>query len=613
MTNKLEESLENFRNIAEQSLIGILVIQDGVFKYFNDKFLEICGYSAEEVLSWVPNEFVKIIHPEDREFVIEQVRKKVAGDSDIFNQDQFRIIRKDEEIIIVEIFSKTINYNGRFADLIMTLDITDKIKAEQKLKKFMDSATDCFFLLDSKLNCINLNKKALTMLGLKKEEVIGKNILEIQPSLREKSRYNKYLEVVKTGKSFFIEDVNPDPKLGELHYNLNAFKVGDGLGVIATDITKQKKIEHDLRESEEKFFKAFNSNALAMSISTFEEGRMIEVNDAFLKLLGLTRKKLIGKTAKEANLWGKGERKRMLRTVKEEGSVINYETDYKSKDREVRYGLFSFVKIEFNKKPYLLTIINDITRRKLVEKKLIESKEKYRQAYNQAEFYKDIFIHDINNTLQSLYSSIQLIDMNLEKISKRNSIKELIDIIYKQVNRGIKLTSNVHKLSQLENHEISIEEVELFKFLNRSIEFIKNSFQDKKVQIKYDTFSDKISILGNDLLQDVFENIMINSVRYNDNDIVEIIIRISRVEEDGIIYCKLEFIDNGIGIEDERKEKVLTRVDPNSKTTYGMGLGLSLVKKIIDNYEGKVWIEDRVDGDYSKGTNVILLIQKGDS
>ena len=53
-------------------------------------------------------------------------------------------------------------------------------------------------------------------------------------------------------------------------------------------------------------------------------------------------------------------------------------------------------------------------------------------------------------------------------------------------------------------------------------------------------------------------------------------------------------------------------MDNDSKTTYGMGLGLSLVKKIIENYNGQIWIEDKVKGDYSQGTNVILLIPNGD-
>ncbi|MFX1365969.1 MAG: PAS domain S-box protein [Promethearchaeota archaeon] len=500
----LNRLIENFKIISEQSLFGIIIIQDGKLKYFNKRVSETSGYSKEEIESWAPNDFLNTIHPEDREFVAEQARKRQLADPDVIDQYKYRTIRKNGEIAWIEIFTKTVNYEGRPAILAMTYNITEKVKAEQQLK-----------------------------------------------------------------------------------------------------------------ESEEKFSKAFNSNALAMCITTFKEGIVIEANKAFLDILDISENDFKGKTILELGGWGSDQswRETALKTLENKGMILNFESEIISPTGtgESKFGLFSFVKIELNKKPFVLTIINDITRLKLAERKLKDSKEKYLRAYNQAEFYKDLFIHDINNTLQSLYSSIQLIDMDLEDSRKNNNIKELIDIVYRQINRGTKLVSNVRKLSQLEEHEISIEEVELFDFLNRSIEFLKNSFQERKIQINIDIINEKILVRGNELLQDVFENILINSVRHNNNDIVEIIIKTSQVEQDGTTFYKLEFIDNGIGIEDERKESVLSRVYSDSKTTYGMGLGLTLVKKIIENYGGKIWIEDKVEGDYSKGTNVILLIQKGGS
>ncbi len=624
---KLKGSEEKFRNIADHSLVAISVLQDGVYKYFNDKLVEINGYSAEEIRNWAPNEFAKIIHPEDREFVMEQARKKQTGDSDVINQYQFRIKRKDGEIRWIEIFSKTINYEGQPADLIMTNDITDKKKIEQKLKeseeKFRNIAEQSLMGISVTQDGVfkYFNDRVIESLGYSVEEIEswGPNEFAkfIYPEDREfvmeqaqkkqagdpdvVNQY-QYRIITKDGVikwlEIFAKTINYDGHTADL--------------AMTVDITDKIEAEQKLKESEEKFSKAFNSNALAMSISTMDEGIIIEVNDAFLKLFGFSRKEITGKTASEARLKGREERKEMLRTIEEQGSIINHETDYKTKSGEVRYGLFSFVKILLNDKPFLLTIINDITPLKIAEQKLKQSKEKYLRAYNQVEFYKDLFIHDITNNLQSLYSSIQLIDINLDENCKNNTIKDFINIIYRQINRGTELVANVRKLSQLEAEEVFIDEIDVFEVLNRSIEFLKNLFQDKKIQIKWDISSEKVLILGNNLLQDVFENILINSVRYNNNDIAEIIIKASQVEQNGISYWKLEFIDNGIGIENERKESVLSRADLDSKTTYGMGLGLSLVKKIIENYGGKVWIEDKVEGDYSKGTNVILLMQKGD-
>ncbi|MFX1324018.1 MAG: PAS domain S-box protein, partial [Promethearchaeota archaeon] len=127
---ELKESEEKFRTIAEQSFMGIIVIQDGVFKYYNEQARELNGYSDNEIMSWEPYEFSKLIHPEDKEFVINQAKKKEKGEEDVIQHYKYRLIKKSGEIRWIENFSKTIMYKGRTADLVMSVDITEKIQAE---------------------------------------------------------------------------------------------------------------------------------------------------------------------------------------------------------------------------------------------------------------------------------------------------------------------------------------------------------------------------------------------------------------------------------------------------------------------------------------------------
>ncbi|MFX1364825.1 MAG: PAS domain-containing protein, partial [Promethearchaeota archaeon] len=141
---ELKESEEKFRTIAEHSLVGISIIQDGIIKYFNKTLTEIDGYTEEDVKSWKPNEFQKVFHPEDREFVMEQARKKQRGDPDVIPQYQYRITRKDGKIRWIEIFSKTVTYKGRPADLAMTHDITDKVNAERLIKDSEEKFSKAF-------------------------------------------------------------------------------------------------------------------------------------------------------------------------------------------------------------------------------------------------------------------------------------------------------------------------------------------------------------------------------------------------------------------------------------------------------------------------------------
>jgi signal transduction histidine kinase len=117
----------------------------------------------------------------------------------------------------------------------------------------------------------------------------------------------------------------------------------------------------------------------------------------------------------------------------------------------------------------------------------------------------------------------------------------------------------------------------------------------------------KISIQADELLKDVFENILINAVKHNDNPNIEIVIKTSKLQDDGIFFLQIEFIDNGKGIPEARRKSIFTRGFKEDRSVSGMGLGLSLVKTITDKYNAKILIESRVQEDYSKGTNFKLL------
>ncbi len=106
----------------------------------------------------------------------------------------------------------------------------------------------------------------------------------------------------------------------------------------------------------------------------------------------------------------------------------------------------------------------------------------------------------------------------------------------------------------------------------------------------------------------MFENILTNAVKYNNSIPIEILIKSSQEIRKGRNFIKLEFLDNGIGIPDDRKGIIFQRGYEKEKQSKGMGFGLSLVKRIILNYEGEIWVENNVKGDYTKGSNFILLI-----
>ena len=131
----LRESEQKFRVLTEQSLLAMGIIQDGMFKYANQAHRHMTGYSIDEIMSWQPYEFAKIIHPDDRAFVMEQSQKKQAGDPDQVTHYQYRGITKTGEIKWLEMYSKTVSYQGKNANFFTFIDITERKRAEESLQR----------------------------------------------------------------------------------------------------------------------------------------------------------------------------------------------------------------------------------------------------------------------------------------------------------------------------------------------------------------------------------------------------------------------------------------------------------------------------------------------
>ena len=250
----------------------------------------------------------------------------------------------------------------------------------------------------------------------------------------------------------------------------------------------------------------------------------------------------------------------------------------------------------------------NITEKKTAEEKIKKSEEKYRKAYYQANLYRDIFAHDINNILQNISSSVELSSLYLNNPEKLNTIKELYEIVDEQVNRAKKLIINVRKITELDESEINLEKMDANRVLNNAIEFLQSSFLTRNINIQINTSNKRNYVYANDLLLDIFENLLINAVRHNNKSKIEIIIDINKEEKEDKNYLKMQFKDNGVGISDYRKKSIFERGIRKLYKSKGMGLGLSLVKKIIDTYHGDIWVEDRVKGDYKQGSNFVVLI-----
>jgi PAS domain S-box-containing protein len=232
--------------------ITISTLEDGTYVDVNEAFTRLSGYKKEEVIGKTSVELNIWKDNKDRLKYTEMLEK----DGHVKNLE-LELRNKKGEIIYVLTSAELIDYEDKPHLLTIVKDITEQKIAEsalraseERLTSFMNSASDSFYLLDSDLNFVDINIKGLEIIGKNKEDVVGKNIKDIVPDIESSGRYEKHLNVIRTGKSFEIEDFVPHPVFGDMHFILKSFKVGDGLGVIASDVTKHKKMTEELLQSE---------------------------------------------------------------------------------------------------------------------------------------------------------------------------------------------------------------------------------------------------------------------------------------------------------------------------------------------------------------------------
>lgn len=143
------------------------------------------------------------------------------------------------------------------------------------LSLFMDSSTEGMAILDSDLNFLEVNEATTRILGQPREVFEGTNVRDLSPDAVRSGRYQKYLDVVRTGEPFITEDRLDHPSFGHRHLFLRAFRVGDGMGIILTDITERIHGEREKRKMDAQL----RHQQKLESIGTLASGVAHEINN----------------------------------------------------------------------------------------------------------------------------------------------------------------------------------------------------------------------------------------------------------------------------------------------------------------------------------------------
>jgi signal transduction histidine kinase len=243
--------------------------------------------------------------------------------------------------------------------------------------------------------------------------------------------------------------------------------------------------------------------------------------------------------------------------------------------------------------------IRDVTERKWAEEELKDAKA-------QAELYLDLMGHDINNMHQIALGYLEMA-RDIPASGERN---EFLDKSVEVLQRSTQLIKNVRKLQKLHEGVFQTQEVDVPAVL-RDVQREFGALPDKTVTLDLNGFK-HCQVRASELLYDVFSNLVSNAIKHT-GEKASILMELDVVKEEGYRYCRVVVEDDGPGIPIDFKAIIFNRALKGTTKAKGMGLGLYLVKSLVESYGGRVWVEDRVPGDHSQGARFVVLLPAADS
>ncbi len=231
--------------------------------------------------------------------------------------------------------------------------------------------------------------------------------------------------------------------------------------------------------------------------------------------------------------------------------------------------------------------------------------EDLKEAKSQAELYLDIMGHDLSNMHQIALSQLELAQEIMEDEGKLvGEDIEMIATPIETLQRSARLIENVGKLQKLRAGEYRVESIDAGRMLAEVVE--EHAARGTGATINC-TLARGCLVKANPLLKEAFTNLVGNAIKHSQGT-PTINIAMSRVAENGSSFCLIAVEDNGPGIPDEKKGEIFHRFKRGQTQAKGTGLGLYIARTLVENFKGRILVEDRVPGDYTKGSKFIVYL-----
>jgi len=397
---ELRNSEERFRSTFEQAAVGILhTALDGQILRCNERFAEIIGYPLDEIPGM---SFQQITLPEDVSESVGMLKQMLDGKTSRAGWEK-RYVRKDRSLTWVKL-TASIQRDDEGLPLhfiVVVEDINDRKAAEERLaaarEALQASETRYRTAFETSQDSISINRlddglyidaspSFLKIMGYTREEVVGHTSLELRIWVNPSERAFMVETLREKGMIQNLES-QLRKKDGTIFWGLSSATriMLDGIPcllAVIRDITASKAAAEALRTSEERYRSAFQTSLDGVSITHLDDGRYVDVNQAFLRIFGYRREEVIGKTSKELHIWADPDDRRKFVDVLRRDSVCeNLELRAQRKGGQKFWVLASASVIELNGVSCVHFAIRDISAAKAAAEALRTTEERYRTAF----------------------------------------------------------------------------------------------------------------------------------------------------------------------------------------------------------------------------------------
>jgi PAS domain S-box-containing protein len=595
-----EDAYRLIVDIAEEG-IWILDRSDRMV-FTNRKLQAMLGYAKDELLC---RTIFDIVAAEDRDTLKKAMYRRHRGETETY---PLRLAKKDgTPVWVIVAASPVMDKREEYMGVVsLASEITQLKQAEEALREseenfrvLAEMSTAVIYVYQGE-NIVYVNEAAERISGYSRDELLKMKFWDIiHPDFKEQvkeyglarqrgepvpSQYEVKL-ITKNGKTRWTELT-----AGRIMY------MGKPAGVATFfDISERKQADEKMRLTQ---FAV--DNFTDSSIWMNKEGYITYANEVTCQTLGYTRDELLSMRLWDIDPYYSYERFMELWNEIRKRSAVKFESVHLRKDGSSFPVEVSVKYLRFEDKEYMITFDIDITERKQKEEALSDAKA-------QAELYLDLMSHDINNMNHIALGYLELADDLIKSGGKLGDHIELIEKPITSLNNSSKLIDKVMKLRKLKTKELRLDRVDVCKILARICDRYSH-FSGRDVTINY-TPPAECLVVANELIDEIFINLVENSIKHSSKDRPLVIdILQTKVYEAGSEYFRISIEDNGPGISDMVKDKLFARYSRGETKARGKGLGLYLIKILVEDFHGKIWVEDRVEGDYTKGARFVVML-----